>query len=481
MRKHIHNYFKLGILVFTISLLFFSCTKDELFELEKTANIRQVPNLEAVIIKGDSILLGNSALQKNVQKYIKTTAINGKTVHSATYNFSIDTTFVQQIQTSSYTSYTFKVVRETQTANILENYVYTTYTDGHNLQYLISYPIIYVDDTEIIDINTATISNINDDDLIYKNGGCVSIVEYEDPICVDVPCASGRHTVVQGDQCDYWGSSSMATINCTGGGWVNQGCENDTNNGGGIYDPSNTTNGGNSNTNTQSDPNEPDEDLVVLPLFDLNAIDPCPQMKGIAESAQLRELFTTLKQAAANTTIKREVGYLLKKQSNGTYTGPLVQGFDNEIGISIRLNQGDQIDIFAHTHYQGLLSIFSSGDLKMYHGLLSGGASQHGEELVFIVVTQHGTKYAMRISNLTKFNTFAEEYLADAEKFEKLKRDHFENKIEDNNSVADNEKAFLQMMVATDIGMTLFESNDDFTEWKKLSLNGDTVVKQSCN
>ena len=76
---------------------------------------------------------------------------------STLYDFSIDEETVQVISSNDFESYTFIVNRDTINDNLVENYVYTAFNDGSYTQMLVSYPIIEINQGNIVfDMSNAT-------------------------------------------------------------------------------------------------------------------------------------------------------------------------------------------------------------------------------------------------------------------------------------------------------------------------------------
>ncbi|TRO66791.1 hypothetical protein [Christiangramia sabulilitoris] len=90
------------------------------------------------------------------------------------------------------------------------------------------------------------------------DGSCYEFTQYEDGVCTDNTCKSGKHTLENGSECDYWGTIDQATRTCTDGGYVTTtSCGGSGSDGG--TDPSTGGTGG-SGGSTGGDPadSEPD-------------------------------------------------------------------------------------------------------------------------------------------------------------------------------------------------------------------------------
>jgi len=250
MKKTFKNYFKLGILLFGISIGITSCQKDdELIVVEDKDTTQVAPQLKATVSNFKTQLKGNTSAKNRLSKFRSSNSLS-RTLHSDTYNFSIDTTRVQKIETEYYTSFTFIVEREQINLDVVENYVLTQFNDDTFTQHLISYPII----NSKPDILTGSIEAINDDSLLYaKDPQCESLLEYVQPICIDFNCGlEGEHS--PGEACNDGVVRSYSV--CSQGGWVyTTSCSGGGSAGGGTPDPTLPGAG--------TDPTDP---VVVVPL-----------------------------------------------------------------------------------------------------------------------------------------------------------------------------------------------------------------------
>jgi hypothetical protein len=79
----------------------------------------------------------------------------------------IDTSQVQLLVSDFYESYTFKIYREHETSEILENYIVTFYNDDTYVQNIINYPWDAIN--EKWDVSNATAIIIDDLDLLSRN------------------------------------------------------------------------------------------------------------------------------------------------------------------------------------------------------------------------------------------------------------------------------------------------------------------------
>ena len=70
---------------------------------------------------------------------------------------------------------------------------------------------------------------------------------------------------------------------------------------------------------------------------------------------------------------------------------------------------------------------------------------------------------------LCLYTTVAEDYFKDVDK---------------RNDKATNELNFLKGLKSADMGLSLFKANEDYTEWKELTIdpnNEDNIIPRDCN
>ncbi|MFD0994256.1 hypothetical protein, partial [Tenacibaculum geojense] len=187
--------------------------------------------MTAIITNGGKLIENNTLLKEKL-KNITTENINLKS-NDLSNSFVIDTSFIQKIETNSYTSFTFNINLENENTQTLENYVLTLFNNGRYVQYLIKYPVINLSNKISYDLNNASIQILEGEKLYMArstSGTCTSLTQYEEPVCVDNLCTfGGNHTVADGEKtsdnpggCSGWGTLGMATRTCTEGGYVTQ-------------------------------------------------------------------------------------------------------------------------------------------------------------------------------------------------------------------------------------------------------------------
>jgi hypothetical protein len=106
------------------------CQKETLEENTTINQNSKGQNLKVFIFKSDSIIKANKALNRTVSsKFGTTNKFSSRLIESSTHGFVIDTSQVQLLASDYYDSYTFKIYRDQENSDILENYIVTFYED----------------------------------------------------------------------------------------------------------------------------------------------------------------------------------------------------------------------------------------------------------------------------------------------------------------------------------------------------------------
>jgi len=232
---------------------------------------------------------------------------------------------------------------------------------------------------------------------------------------------------------------------------------------------------GNSNGNNNNLP------VINDPVVEGETQNPCDKLVQYEQDSYIKGQLNGFKAIAEDDNVKVEVGAVFKKNGTGWGAVPVI-GTPENPHITFSFQPGATIDVFVHTHFKGLMSTFSPGDLQMYHQVLSGNVSANGTDLIFILVTNSGTKYAFKVTDLDKFDAIAQEHFQTTDDLNAFSIDYFDNiDIENDNNT--NELEFLKMMKKLNLGISLFSANGDFSQWKELALNEaeDDVIENDCN
>lgn len=217
----------------------------------------------------------------------------------------------------------------------------------------------------------------------------------------------------------------------------------------------------------------------------------CDRIKRIGQNFKTKSLFKSLDSRkndfVPGTSLYSEKGYILTEGTNGDIMETFIEG---EAGKSeMRFNISQPIDGFMHSHYLGLLSVFSVSDLGSLAWMYKNGKIKNTETFVFGLVTASGTRYILTIEDPVKFNTFASSFLNSNNEFtdesknfnEMLFYELYDIKISNNGSA--NENSFISYLEKASSGLKMMKSEDaNFESWSVLKRNHNgKVIYVNCN
>ncbi|PQJ31415.1 hypothetical protein BST92_05535 [Nonlabens arenilitoris] len=489
-----------------------SCEKDDdLRILQKTVG----HNLKMNIVSYET-LKQSSLITQNTQGLF---GYRNKSADSTGYGIQIDTSRIQVLESDFYKSYTFQVVQDSlERQQVLKNYVLTVYNDSTLYQFTIDYPVLQ---DGIYDINNAMARNYAGNRL-YKNdvNGCgwneIAVTSWRET-CVETTCKGmGKHTVSQGATCTrWWGTSNGATRTCTGG-WVTR-CQSG---GGTSHDPFGTDdNPGGSGPTDRNDSGEPDE-IGTTPNDGgaLDVVETDPECKKIANNLKATD--------STSTTAKFKNKLRQMADSVKIYTGEISYGmFKDDMNLerrggaagtasnSMNANPSSNYTSYAHVHNNdsiGTLAVFSFDDLSAFAKQLSNDKIDSGSFTAFLS-THHGDDgqhFALTIDDLNKFrayfntkfpynlptgsttaqttahntliNSYSTTYLFTTYKYW-AGTDALITHTETDPKV--QLKQFMKFLNETDMGITLFKTDKNFNNFKKLTYNAtsNNITETSCD
>lgn len=203
---------------------------------------------------------------------------------------------------------------------------------------------------------------------------------------------------------------------------------------------------------------------------------PCDNADSLENNTEYKQKFNQLRGKTSDT---KEHGYIYKSNNSGGIDETLITGEDGAAGIDFTVP--DKIDGFMHSHYTGLLSVFSPDDLFSIALLYTTDKMVDTKTFTAGVVTANGTQYIIMIDNLTKFHQFASNMVNNStlDLYSHLYSSVYG--INSSNSNEVSEKAFLQYIQQTNSGLKLFKGDSNFSDWqpKKVDENGN-IVNNPC-
>lgn len=189
-----------------------------------------------------------------------------------------------------------------------------------------------------------------------------------------------------------------------------------------------------------------------------------------------------------NPSITGEIGYSLFQNTNGQLEATYQQEEDVSNQINFHLNVGYTATLM-HIHTGDGLSVFSLVDIYAI-----ANAYQHNgidADSMFYVVTNVGTKYAITITDMTVFNSWATQFFVgwdldlptNVNPMIKSAEDTYERLVKKTNTIDQNEKGLAQFIYDNGAGIQLMKSTDDnFNTWMALDYDEltDKVTKVNC-
>lgn len=209
-------------------------------------------------------------------------------------------------------------------------------------------------------------------------------------------------------------------------------------------------------------------------------LNPCADAAALQNSASFISYMQELKDSANSN---KEYAYCLFKDAAEVFGNTpigLIHGSENRLGINDFVNNY-MLDAIVHSHFNTNtdstrgLSVFSPDDLWSMCLTFNDGNMNNTVTFSLGLVTQNGTKYLLKVENLTKFRIWADKFVR--EKMINHKTAYLvEYKINSTNSNDLNEKNFLLYLRDNASGLKLFKGNDDFTQWTSLGLDTNNNV-----
>lgn len=193
--------------------------------------------------------------------------------------------------------------------------------------------------------------------------------------------------------------------------------------------------------------------------------DPCAKAKTVGKNEKTKDLMSDLK---TKTNSTKEIGYVLENKG-GMINEHYIEGEAGKAGIEFSIS-GGKIDGYIHTHYTGLLSIFSPDDIFAIAQMYKQGLINDLQTFTAGVVTASGTQYLMVIDDPITFGEFAND-LFNGSTFDKTSLNTYSYvydvtfQIKTNNLSSINEKNFYKYISTAGTGLALLKGSNDMQNW----------------
>lgn len=231
----------------------------------------------------------------------------------------------------------------------------------------------------------------------------------------------------------------------------------------------------------------------------------CDELKALSNDQEFMGKMTDLN--TMSTTVNKEVGYIQKVDTTAVsgygydYTEES-EDVDDEMNFTIP--SSTVLKGYFHTHddLQKHSPVFSIDDLYFVFSLFNPSFNADGsclfnnvynieEDFTMILITVHGTKLALKFDSngREQLRQFGEKYFSDwdidlseyADAFGALDTDRkritkkFDEIVNKDLSIDKQKKKLAKFLDKVDFGMSLYQANDDFTEWEKINKSGDPI------
>ncbi|HET8885955.1 MAG TPA: hypothetical protein VFM70_06330 [Salinimicrobium sp.] len=482
--KNISSFSVFGIILFLIVVTGFSSCEMDDFEgdlpIENNSNIKiTTKSYEDLKFDSKFILPFTEIANK-----IKTSSYTGRGSYmEETYNFTIDSTIIKEIKTDKYVSYTMLIRRDRIPENYFENLVIevtdTSDTKAYIYQYFPNSPIqkkshgsfIFDFNFNVIPIQydengKASITvgcrlavdycnwpNGTDDDAHIAGEGCTKAYIYQE--YYELACNDG-------------GGSSPGNYNYSPTGYYSGYNSSDPTPGGGYW--------GNS-THTQP-----------ITCYGLNCPEkfyisnPCDELQEISNDTDYVSELNDLENATANET-------LVIASDSTDLEGNIVFTFENIPGgedqVEATINASIHSTAHNHTDADDQLSVFSLSDLYALYVLAGSGFIDDSYAHILVTNQGSGTQYALKFDDMEAFETWGDTFFMgwdldlgpDTKNPIKESRENiYELDVNPENSNSKNESGLLKFIEAQGLGLELYETNEDFSQWSKIILNNDETT-----
>lgn len=207
-----------------------------------------------------------------------------------------------------------------------------------------------------------------------------------------------------------------------------------------------------------------------------------------------------------STTVNKEVGYIQKEDTttDSGYGYDYVEEENINDQMNITIPYPTILKGFFHTHDDEVKHspVFSIDDLYFIFALFNPTFNADGtcylnnmynidEDFTMVLITAHGTKLALKFNSngREQLRQFGEKYFGDwhlnlsdlvnigaqIETDRKRIKKKFDEIIDKELTIDKQKKKFAKFLDKLDFGMSLYQANDDFTQWEKINESGEPI------
>ena len=228
-----------------------------------------------------------------------------------------------------------------------------------------------------------------------------------------------------------------------------------------------------------------------------------PECDKISQFFQFNPTMQGALNMLANSTLTEPNEIALTLQNDGTPT-VYNESPEGETTVAIPVDPPSNYNMVSHIHIENdsteTMSVFSFEDIITYGKMCNN--NKLDDDVIFFLSTGKGTHFAMTLTNTSKLCDFAygkdvsleELAMMDANQAiqskllrNRLYRDYYD--INNPNSIisetnTDNEEvleAFMEFISEADLGVRLFETDENFQSFSLLELENEEVIRKTCS
>jgi hypothetical protein len=487
------NVFKLFSFLTLFALIFFASCENDFDEV----NVEN-PNApyKIKIVYGENFFKEHPEIRSELKS--KPQLSSQARMISSDYNFEIDETKVQIIETEAYDVFTFEIERDSLIDNVLENYILIQHANNSIKHFIASYPYNIVNGKKVF-TSDASIIEITNPNLVYS---ARSVNEHiANPNCFWIKVGSITYMqYVEPENCPCEGHSFGQACTCSSGQPTPGGYQEfehifwsyQCNSGGGSNSGSIPSGSGSGGSGGGSKSNE---DIITVPFdkdidFQLENPD-CEELKKNAKDSLFRQNMQFLKTDLLTSDLEKGFqiyngNYITPPFAENPVVGPIVSGTaqhtpQSPYHISMKAIVHNHLKETIHNH----IGTFTPNDIIQLLNLNLNHQQQNSpvtqSEMASYLVCNEGN-YVLKISDYSKLYLFANKYVFDAN-FKKEVDDFYKEKnIVHGKPKIDQNIGFLKLLKKYDFGVKLFEGDENFQNWEELELNnsGNKITKKPC-
>lgn len=481
MKKNVFKLF--SFLTLFLLTFFISCEKD--FD---EVNVEKFnPSYKIKIVYGENFFKEHPEIRSEINS--KNQLSSQSRMISSDYNFEIDETKVQIIETDDYDVFTFEIERDSLINNVLENYILIQHANNSIKHFIASYPYNIVNGIKVF-TSDASIIEITNPNLVYS---VRSVNEHiANPNCFWVKVGSITYMqYVEPENCPCEGHSFGQACTCSSGQPTPGGYQEfehifwsyQCNSGGSSNSGSNPSGSGSGGSGGGSKSNE---DIITVPFdkdIDFQLENPCDKVKKITNNTNnLKDRINSFI-SPQTLNLNYEKGFNLVENAENQIELIQNDGNANTSSITITVPDNGSLVAVLHSHYNSpqIQPIFSFEDIVSFNAIfqIRKFNNKSLDKLTLMVVSRAGV-FAMIIEDENLFASQCNQIHHSVENYKNSFADFYKNLVIKKN-VTDDDVIKNAIDKTNSFGISIYKANSTLSNWDKLSLENNNIISTPCN